>query len=163
MTQNCDPTLNRKVYWSILKSFTNWKKVPIIPPLLTNDHFVTDFNEKANYFNDFFANHCSLINKNSKLLLNRASITLLSSVNIKESNILKFVDVNKAHGHKYISIRMLKSSHKSILKPLQLLLENRLRTGIFPVQRKKVNIVPIHRKGDKQLIKVISNSLDMHL
>ena len=50
----CDPKLNWKAYWSILKSFTNWKKVPIIPPLLINDHFVTNFNEKANYFNDFF-------------------------------------------------------------------------------------------------------------
>ena len=50
----CYPKLNRKTYWSILKSFTNGEKVPIIPPLFENDHFVTNFNEKASHFNDFF-------------------------------------------------------------------------------------------------------------
>ena len=118
----CDPKLNRKAYWSILKSFINWKKVPIIPPLLINDHFVSNFNEKANYFNDFFVNQCSLINNHSKLPLNRDSITtsFLSFVSIKESDILsilKSLDANKAHGHDHISIRMLKLSSKSILKP----------------------------------------------
>ena len=112
----CNPQLNQKACWSTLKSFTNWKKDPIIPPLLINDHFVTNFDEKANHFNDFFANQCSLINKNRKLLLNRASITtsLLSSVNIKEldiSNILKYLDVNKVHGYDDISVKMLKLSH----------------------------------------------------
>ena len=98
----CDPKLNRVVYWSVLKSFTNWKKVPIIPPLLMNDHFVTSFSEKANHFNDVFANQCSLINNRSKLPMNRSSITtsLLRSVNIKESGILnipKSSDANNAH------------------------------------------------------------------
>ena len=153
----CDPKLNRKAYWSILKSFINWKKVPIIPPLLINDHFVSNFNEKANYFNDFFVNQCSLINNHSKLPLNRASITtsFLSFVSIKESDILsilKSLDANKAHGHDDISIRMLKLFSTSILKPCKLLFENCLRTGIFPGQWKKANIVPI-QKGDKQLLK----------
>ena len=52
-----------------------------------------------------------------------------------------------------ISIRMLKLSQKSILKPLKLIFENCLRTRLFPDQWKKANIVPIHKKGDKQLIK----------
>ena len=47
--------------------------------------------------------------------------SLLSSVDIKESdilNILKSLDANKAYGHNDISIRMLKISQKSLLKPL---------------------------------------------
>ena len=81
---------------------------------------------------------------------------MLSSVNIKESDILdilKYLDANKAHGHDNISIRILKLSHKLILKLLKLLFENCLRTGIFPDQWKIANIVPIHKKGDKQLLK----------
>ena len=58
----CGSKLDRKAYWSILKSFTNWKKVSIIPSLFLNDHFVTNFNKKVNHFNDFSANQCSLIN-----------------------------------------------------------------------------------------------------
>ena len=47
---------------------------------------------------------------------------------------------------------MLKLSQKSILKPLKLILENCLRNRLFPDQWKKANVVPIHKKGDKQLI-----------
>ena len=80
--------------------------------------------------------------------------SLLSSVDIKESNILKIIKslhANKAHRHDDISIRMPKLSQKSILKPLKLIFENCLRTRLFPDQWKKAN-VPIHKKGDKQLI-----------
>ena len=79
--------------------------------------------------------------------------SFLSSIDIKESDILNMVkslDANKAHGHDDISVRMLKLSQKSILKPLKLIFENCLRTKLFLDQLKKVNF-PIHKKGDKQL------------
>ena len=47
---------------------------------------------------------------------------------------------------------MLKVSQKSILKPLKLIFENCLRARLFPDQWRKANVVPIHKKGDKQLI-----------
>ena len=50
----CNPKLNRKTYWSILKPFTNGEKVSILPPLLENDHIVINFNEKASHLNYFF-------------------------------------------------------------------------------------------------------------
>ena len=156
----CDPKLNRNAYWSILKSFTNWKKVPIIPPLLINDHFVTNFNEKANHFNDFFVNQCSLINNHSKLPLNRDSITtsLLSSVNIKESdilNILKSLDANKGHKHDDISIRVLKLSHKSILKPLKLYLKTVCKFGCFQTIGKKQKLFQFTKKMISYSLKII--------
>ena len=137
-----DPKLNRKAYWGILKSFTNWKEIPIIPPLLIHDQLVTNFNEKANNFNEYFSNQCSVIDNSSKLPTDQAPYTasLLSSIDIKESdilNILKSLDANKAHGHDDISIRMLKLSQKSILKPLKLIFENCLRTRLFPDSGKK--------------------------
>ena len=80
-----DPKLNRKAYWGILKSFTNWKKIPIIPPLLIHDQLVTNFNEKANNFNEYFSNQCSVIDNSSKLLTDQAPYTtsLLSSIALK--------------------------------------------------------------------------------
>ena len=53
--------MNRKAYWGILYSFTNWKKIPIIPPLIINDQLVTKLNKKANNFNEYFSNQCSVI------------------------------------------------------------------------------------------------------
>ena len=46
---------NMSIYWSILKTFYNAKKVPIFPPLLINDKLISDFEVKASYFNNFFA------------------------------------------------------------------------------------------------------------
>ena len=56
-----DPSLINKIDWSILKTFYSGKKVPFIPPLLINNKLVTDFQEKANVFNSFFAKQCSPI------------------------------------------------------------------------------------------------------
>ena len=146
-----DPKLNRKAYWGILKSFTNWKKIPIIPPLLIHDQLVTNFSKKANNFNEYFSDQCSVIDNSSKLLTDQAPYTtlLLSSIDIKESdilNILKSLDANKAHEHDDISIRMLKLSQKSILKPLKLIFENCLRTRLFPDQMKKANFFQFTKK-----------------
>ena len=51
-----DPETNANTYWSILK---NCRKVPVIPPLLTDGKLVSDFKEKANRFNEYFSLQCS--------------------------------------------------------------------------------------------------------
>ena len=56
---------SRKYYWSILKIFLNNKKILVIPPILHDNKFITNFKEKAEIFNNFFAKQCSLINTNS--------------------------------------------------------------------------------------------------
>ena len=102
-----------KTYWSILKSFYKGTKVTLIPPLLINNKTVLDFSEKANLFNDFFASQCTPISNNSVLPSRKSSKTnkRLQKLNIKEDDILKIIrklNVNKAHGHDDISIKMLK-------------------------------------------------------
>ena len=43
-----DPMTNAKTYWSLLKTFYNGEKVPIIPQLLINNEIISDFEAKAN-------------------------------------------------------------------------------------------------------------------
>ena len=62
-----NPKTNAKTYWSILKTFYNSKKLPIIHPLLINGKFISDFEVKVNYFYDFFAPQCIPLNNNSKI------------------------------------------------------------------------------------------------
>ena len=52
-----------------------------------------------------------------------------------------------------ISIRMIKPCGISIYKPLQTIFQNCLYSGKFPSERKKANVVPTFKKGDKQCIK----------
>ena len=50
-----DPLTSPKAYWSILKTFYSGTKIPLIPLLITDNKVITNFREKANLFNNFFA------------------------------------------------------------------------------------------------------------
>ena len=79
----------------------------------------------------------------------------LSSCRFTKDDILRIIsnlDPNKAHGYDEISIRMLKICGDSICRPLNIIFKTCLRTGIFPLEWKKANVVPIHKKGDKQTV-----------
>ena len=52
-----DPSTSAKSYWTILKTFYNKRKIPLIPLLFVNNSFATCFEEKANLFNEFFPNN----------------------------------------------------------------------------------------------------------
>ena len=147
-----------KTYWSILKSFLIGKKIPCIPPLFENNEYITDFKKKAELFNSFFGNQCSLISNNSQLppTLSYRTNERLSSVKIIDDDILKLIaklDPNIAHGHDKISIHTIKICSTSICKPLRVIFNYCIDNGIYPCEWKKANVVPIHKKGDKQTLK----------
>ena len=48
---------------------------------------------------------------------------------------------------------MLKICGSSVYGPLELIFKEALSSGLFPLNWKKGNIVPIHKKGDKQILK----------
>ena len=142
-----DPATSPKAYWSILKTFLNNKKVPCIPPIYHNNNYITDFKEKAEIFNNFFAK----ILANFQLILLKKQITVFLRSLLLKMKIIKNLDPNKAHGHDMIGIRMLKICGESILKPLELVFKSCIESGKFPIEWKKANVVPVHKKNDKQL------------
>ena len=153
-----NPLLQAKAYWSILKTFYNGKKIPLIPPLLVRDKFVTDMKTKAVFFNNFFAEECTPWKNDSKLPINQIFLTKsrLSSLDINEDEILKIIralNIHKAHGHDDISIRMIKTCDRSLLKPLTILFQNSMKSSCYPFIWKRSNIIPLHKKNDKQLVK----------
>ena len=126
-----NPLLQTKTYWSILKTFHNDKIIPLIPPLLEDDKFVTDIKTKADIFDKFFAEQCTPLKNDSKLPSNQIYLTQsrLGSLNFNEDEILKIIralNPQKAHGYDDISIRMIKICDKSLLKPLIILFKNSL-------------------------------------
>ena len=64
-----DPHTSAKSYWSILKTTHNGKEIPLIPPILINNKLISNFKEKANHFNAFFASQCTPVSNNSTLPL----------------------------------------------------------------------------------------------
>ena len=151
-----DPRTNAKRYWSILKTLDNGKKVPIIPSPLINNKLISDFEVKANYFNDYSASQCTPLN-NSKIPETQSYVTntKLSSVKFENkhiSNIIRSLDVSKVHSHDNVSIRMLKICDSAIVEPLTIIFESCINQSLFPDIWKKSNICPIIKNGDKQTI-----------
>ena len=65
---------------------------------------------------------------------------------------MRVLNINKTHGHDEISIRMIKICDEALVKPLSLIYNNCIDTGVFPDIWKKSNIVPVYKRGDKQII-----------
>ena len=112
---------------------------------------------KVNIFNKFFAKKCTHLRNGSVLPVNQTFLTQarLKSLDFKEVKILKItraLNIYKAHGYDDISIRMIKSCDKSLLKPLILLFKNSFQLSCYPDIWKTPNIIPAHKKSDKQLV-----------
>ena len=64
----CDPnTSSKSLYWSLLKSLLNGKKIPCISLLFHGDKYIVEFQEKSEIFNFFFADQCFPVSNGSVL------------------------------------------------------------------------------------------------
>ena len=143
------------MYWGLLKIFLNNHKIPVIPPLFHNNKFVTDFKEKSELFNSFFAKQCFVIKIDIELPPRLHFLTgkRLSTVKFVSTDVLKIIlnlNPNTPHGHDKITIRMLEIWGNPLCRPLEVIFNDCLANGIFPSDWNKGNIVPVHKKSDKQ-------------
>ena len=67
--------------------------------------------------------------------------------------IIRSLDPKKAHGWDNISINMIKLCDVAIVNPLYLIHKKCLDTGRFPISWKNCNVLPIHKKENRQLKK----------
>ena len=156
--------LQAKIYGSILKSFYNDRKVPLIPPLLIDDKFVTDIQTKTNIFNNFFPDQCQPLNNASDLPTNQIFLTQsgLGSLDFNEGKLLQIIralNINKAHAHDDISIIMIRICNKSLLKPLIVLFRNSIKSSCYPDIWKESNIIPAHKKMANNWLKTTDQFL----
>ena len=147
--------ISAKKYWSLIDTVINKAKISVIPPLLENGLFVTDITQKAQLFNDHFIRQCTTIENGSKIpdhtSINPARI---DSVAISEEKILKIIrslNPNKARGWDKISVRMIKLSDTALVAPLKMIFKNYLRCVVFLQLWKHANVVPVHKKNEKNL------------
>ena len=127
-----NPLLQVKTYWSILKTFYNNKKIPLIPPLLIETKICN-----ANIFNKFFAEQCTPLKNGSILPSSLEFLTQerLCSLNFSNDEILKlirFLNVHKAHRYDDISTRMIKRCEKSLIKPIIILFQISIKSSHYP-------------------------------
>ena len=110
--------------------------------------------ETATVLNDFFT---SVYTKEPDAVLPEFEDKLdeighVTDVNITEEKVrskLKQLKENKSPGPDAIHPRVLKECFDEFAKPLCLLFRKSLDEGNLPLDRKEVNVTPIHKKGPK--------------
>ena len=68
-------------------------------------------------------------------------------------SVINSLDASKSHGYDNVSVRMAKICRKSVSIPSRIIFEESLKKVIFPEIWKKANVVSVHRKEGKTLIK----------
>ena len=142
------PSFSSKCYWTLLDKFLYGRKTP---PLFHENKCITDFKEKSDIFNSSFAKQCSLIDNGSTLSSLFPFITDKSLLDKDFStkyieNVITKLDSNEAHDDNMIIILMLILFDISTCKHLDI---------IFKSEWKKANVVPIHKKRDKQCVSLL--------
>ena len=111
---------------------------------------------KSEYLQLFFAKQYFLIETGSDLPADYLlTYNRLESVNLdplKIVSVTRAFDVSKAYGWDDISVRMVKICDESLVKPLLNIFQFSSETGNFSSNWKKGNIVPVHKKDNKDLI-----------
>ena len=116
-----------------------------------------DFTDKAQLFNDYFARLCSTIDTGSIIpTLTPKTTSTIDDINISDEGLLLIVrslNPSKARGYDEISVRIIKISDTALVYQPKLIFTNCIRTGIFPDIWKLANVVPVHKKDQKNLLK----------
>ena len=106
-----------------MNRFLNNRKIPAIPPPLKSGNIITNLFEKADLFNKFFADQCTLLNNLNKLpLVYLKTDKKLCNLSINEnyiSTIIRNLDPNRSHGWDNLSVRMIELCGDSLIYPLK--------------------------------------------
>ncbi|CAB4045460.1 Hypothetical predicted protein [Paramuricea clavata] len=106
----------------------------------------------AEAFNQHFASVFSGDTEEPRPQLPPISCPVLQDISLSPCEVaaaLCSLDVSKATGPDEISARLLKERSEQIAPSLTLLYNKSLETGVFPDEWKPANIVPIHKKDNK--------------
>ena len=111
---------------------------------MIDDKFVTDMQAKTKIFNTFFVDQCQPLDNASNLPTNQVVLTqsILGYLDFNDDQLLQIIralNINKAHGYDDICIRMIKICDRLLLK-----LRNSIKSSCYPELWKKSN--------DKELV-----------
>ena len=83
-----DHSTGPKTYWFIFNRFLSNKKIPIIPAILVDDIVASNFAEKTEFFNSYFASQCTPVaNKGQLPSLEFKMGKRIEKVNFTDDNI----------------------------------------------------------------------------
>ena len=144
-----------KMFWRWLNSLKG-RRTPI-PPLLHNDIYVTEDLHKVEAFNTYFSSVFTVdVGSDSSTLRESLSFcpSIVKSIEFHVEEVrteLVNLDPSKACGPDLIPARLLKLGAEFIAPSLTRLFQLSITSGELPLDWISANVVPVHKKGDKQL------------
>ena len=152
-----------KKTWKSISEILNKtnRRVNKIEKIVKNNNVVTDKNEIADSFNEFFANIGPLLASKIDINNKKPYTSYLKRVISSEFNfatvdsdyvlkIIKSLRTKDSKGHDGISTKMLKSLAPVLLEPITLIINQSLATGIFPTDLKIAKVIPLHKKDSTE-------------
>ena len=158
ISESLSHSRNSKEWWSTVNHLLGRGGNDAYPPLKDpeSDSYVSDNQKKAELFNDFFLSS-NRINSDNIHLPNLAvdNDFEIRTVIATEQDVidqLNALDVNKSVGPDGISPKLLKVACNVIAPSLTRLINLSLTQCKVPSLWKKANVIPIHKKGDKEIL-----------
>ena len=163
-TQFNNSKSNIRHTWSVVKEILNkCKNKRDFPEHFTvNGTNISNAVDISNHFNDFFANVGNKLvkiikpqkgeNIDSYLKQNIISSFNFECIDVSTvQKIIKDLASKNSCGHDSISSKFLKRIEELVVKPLSLIINQPLCTGIFPKKLKIAKVIPLFKKGDSHL------------
>ena len=150
--------------WNIINEILNRSNLKQLPEyMIINDYKVFDQDQIANQFNKFFGsvghtmagiipsnNTCNYIEYLTENINSTFNFQPVNSCQIKKT--VQNLKSSSSAGYDGISNILLKYLEPLLNKPLTLLVNQSLKSGIFPDSLKLAKITPIYKKDDVHLI-----------
>ena len=148
--------ISEKKWWHILKDILGQTSDSQFPPLHVNNEIIVNDKLKAEAFNNFFAKASDLDDTNHPLPPEEMNVhNELDLIEITETDVmdqLNLLDTTKAYGPDGVPPKILKEAKNIICKPLSKLFNKSLQTHTFPEIWKRANVLPIFKKGEKNIL-----------
>jgi hypothetical protein len=127
-----------------------------------NGNKISDHNTIANEFNTYFAQIGTKLANNIQTLdeqlfknyLNEPINSTFTLTEVSEEYILKIIENLKSKNSATkdgVSTRLLKIIKYELYKPITLIINQSLKTGIFPDKLKIAKVIPLFKKGDNSI------------
>jgi hypothetical protein len=147
-SEDDDPALISKKFWSYVKSTSKSSRIP--DTVNYHGRFRNNPRDQAELFNEYFEEQfsdASAYDVDFDYSDDQTNDIDFSISRIRK--LLKEINVNKSPGPDGINGRVLKACREGIAYPLSCIFKLSYNTGQIPSDWKLGNVVPVHKKGSK--------------
>ena len=142
---------NPKKFWTYLKTHTKSRGIPAFLRGENNSK-ITNIARMASAFNNFFHSTFTPINNNNLPNIQIQQDPNLHDITFESNEIekqLKQLNPSKAPGPDNIPTKILKECAHLLAPSITTLFNTSLLEGLIPNTWKQANVIPLHKKGDK--------------